>query len=614
MDLDVKWFSMYKRVSDHSWMESGYCKGMRDFQECVNDIEMSDINSSGLKYTWTQKPKGDDGILKKIDRVMANLKFYELFVGACAYFQPYRISDHSPAVLKVPMSSNRKHQPFKFYNVLTHHSRFREIVATGWNVSTSGFWMYKVVKRLKTLKKPLRKLMYEQGNLHDKVKVLRAELDEAQKALDLDPNNLELREDAAAYLLAFNDALLTEERFLSQKAKVEWLKLGDANSAYFYKVVKGQASRNRIDCVTTSEGVCLDGDQVPLIFIDHYTSFLGQPGITTDLDTNGLFSNKLSDEEALHMIRDISNQEVRDAMFSIGDNKAPGPDGYSSAFFKESWEIVGTDITKAVKEFFYQRRILSNRMKDCLQHLVSLNQSAFVLGRRISDNILLTQELMHNYHLDRGVPRCAFKVDIQKAYDTVDWNFLRNVLINFDFYSRMISWIMECVTTTSFSISINGSLHGYFKGKRGLPRFAPRMWDCIRPGRDAEVNLRVFMSVWFSQRIPRHAIHLWLVVNRKLKTQDLLRQWDVKNSGITMFNFPLCEGEPDSHNHLFFGCNSIRFPPFRSVVCKLVFAVLATLYAARRGNRKGECSDNDAPSVLEVAESAYLSSILCLDG
>ncbi|GJU81457.1 putative reverse transcriptase domain-containing protein [Tanacetum coccineum] len=331
--------------------------------------------------------------------------------------------------------------------------------------------------------------------------------------------------------------------FLSQKAKVEWLKLGDANSAYFDKVVKGQASRNRIDCVTTSEGVCLDGDQVPLIFIDHYTSFLGQPGITTDLDMYGLFSNKLSDEEALHMIRDISNQEVCDAMFSIGDNKAPGPDGYSSAFFKESWEIVGTDITKAVKEFFYQR----------------------------------------------GVPRCAFKVDIQKAYDTVDWNFLRNVLINFGFHSRMIGSIMECVTTTLFFISINGSLHVYFKGKQGLRQgemkrgkakvawdvvclpmkegglglrfkldmrvsdiikdgmwawptdwlikypmlsnmnapvltgsddyivlrnhsnmdvrfFVATIWDCIRP-RNAEVNW--FHIVWFSQRIPRHAIHLW---------------------------------------------------------------------------------------------------------
>ncbi|GJY24251.1 probable RNA-dependent RNA polymerase 1 [Tanacetum coccineum] len=77
----------------------------------------------------------------------------------------------------------------------------------------------------------------------------------------------------------------------------------------------------------------------------------------------------------------------------------------------------------------FRSKIISKRIKDCLCDLVSINQSAFVLGRRISDNILLTQELMHNYHLDRGPSRCAFKVDVQIAYDTLDWDFLRKILI-----------------------------------------------------------------------------------------------------------------------------------------------------------------------------------------
>nr|GEU90233.1 hypothetical protein [Tanacetum cinerariifolium] len=80
---------------------------------------------------------------------------------------------------------------------------------------------------------------------------------------------------------------------------------------------------------------------------------------------------------------------------------------------------------------------------------------------------------MHNYHLDRGSPRCAFKVDIQKAYDTVDWDFLRMILHGFGFHDKMVSWIMECVTTSSYSICVNGSLYGYFKGKRGLRQGDP---------------------------------------------------------------------------------------------------------------------------------------------
>ncbi|GKF39418.1 putative reverse transcriptase domain, reverse transcriptase zinc-binding domain protein, partial [Tanacetum coccineum] len=98
-----------------------------------------------------------------------------------------------------------------------------------------------------------------------------------------------------------------------------------------------------------------------------------------------------------------------------------------------------------------------------IKEVVSENQSAFVPGRRISDNILITQELMHNYHRDRGPPRCAFKVDIQKAYDMVDWRFLGTILKSFGFHHTMIKWIMACVTSASFSISINGNIHGFFK-------------------------------------------------------------------------------------------------------------------------------------------------------
>ncbi|GJX90379.1 zinc finger, CCHC-type containing protein [Tanacetum coccineum] len=88
------------------------------------------------------------------------------------------------------------------------------------------------------------------------------------------------------------------------------------------------------------------------LFIDHYTDFLGKEGDTTGLDSVNLFQRRISIEEASHMIREITNKEIHDAIFAMGDNKAPGPDGYSAFFFKEAWDIVGGDIIKAVKEFF----------------------------------------------------------------------------------------------------------------------------------------------------------------------------------------------------------------------------------------------------------------------
>lgn len=486
---------------------------MNEFKSCVNEIEVADVNRSDLHFTWTQKPRGNDGILKKLDRVMANLGFTSMFVGSHAVFKPYRNSDHAPAVLCIPTITKEKPKPFKFFNVLTKHDRFLNVVQEAWNNNHSGFFMYNVVKKLKSLKKPLRKLLIEKGNLHSNVIRIRGVLDQTQMLLDQDPFNQSLRDQEALYVAEFNEAVLMEERFLKQKAKITWLKEGDSNTSFFHKTVKSRVSRSRIDAVTDSTGAILINDDVSEAFVAHYEQFLGLDDGPSEFNEDGLFINCLDDQVASHMVRTVTEREIKEAMFSMGDDKSPGPDGFSAAFFKESWSIVGGDIIKAVQEFFMNgkllkelnhtiialipkvtspsrindyrpisccnvlfkciSKIIANRMKDCLKKLVDINQSAFVPDRSITDNILLTQELMHNYHLDRGAPRCAFKVDIQKAYDTVDWKFLRMILIGYGFHDRMIRWIMECVTTTSFSIFINGNLHGFFRGKRGLRQGDP---------------------------------------------------------------------------------------------------------------------------------------------
>nr|GEV58827.1 hypothetical protein [Tanacetum cinerariifolium] len=451
-------------VEDTSMGSSALDITMREFKECVETMEVMDVQRTGLQYIWNQKPKGKDGILRKLDRVLANLEFLDVFMGAHAVFKPYRISDHSPSVLSIPSLVKEKPKPFKFFNVVILDDRFKDVVRNGWMAQIYGFYMFCVVKKLKGLKKPIR------------------------------------------------------------KAKITWLKEGDSNTAYFHKVIKSRVSWSRIDVVTDANGNVHHNNDVAKAFINHYAIFLGQSGNTSNFTTDNLFPTRLNDSEALNMVRDISSQEVKSAMFSMGNDKSSGPDGFTAAFFKDTWDIIGADVTKAVSEFFTNGRLLkelnhtiialipkvntparvtdyrpisccnvlfkciskiiANRLKDSLKRLVSPNQSAFVSGRCISDNILLTQEIMHNYHLDRGVLRCAFKVDIQKAYDTVDWDFLRVILIGFGFHERMIAWIMECVTTTSFSISINGSLHGYFEGKRGL-RQAKVIKDALDDFKDA---------------------------------------------------------------------------------------------------------------------------------
>ncbi|GJZ76530.1 hypothetical protein Tco_0641202 [Tanacetum coccineum] len=239
-------------------------------------------------------------------------------------------------------------KPFKFANVVTTFPRFKDVVKEGWSDQVCGFYMFRVVKKLKSLKKPLRKLLYDKGNLHDNVNKLRIETARVQQDLDVDPTNQDLRDEEAVYVRAFTEALIMEERFLKQKAKIEWLKVGDSNSAYFHKSVKGCTSRNRIDVVTDLDGDLVTDDGVPAAFVSHYETFLGQPGITSPFDYNNLFLNRLTSDQDMDMIKHVTAQEVKEAIFSMGNDKSPGPNGYTAFFFKECWDIVASDVVCAV--------------------------------------------------------------------------------------------------------------------------------------------------------------------------------------------------------------------------------------------------------------------------
>nr|GFC73188.1 putative RNA-directed DNA polymerase, eukaryota, reverse transcriptase zinc-binding domain protein [Tanacetum cinerariifolium] len=165
-----------------------------------------------------------------------------------------------------------------------------------------------------------------------------------------------------------------------------------------------------------------------------------------------------------------------------------------------SWNVVGDDVCKTIRDFFLNGKLLKevnatvislvskvatpckvsdyrpiaccnviykiiskvicNRIKGSLNDLVDVNQSAFIPSRQISDNILLSQELMRNYHRSRGHAKCAFKIDIEKAYDSVEWDFLANCLKFFGFYDILVKWVMNCVSSASFTINVNGDHKG----------------------------------------------------------------------------------------------------------------------------------------------------------
>lgn len=177
------------------------------------------------------------------------------------------------------------------------------------------------------------------------------------------------------------------------------------------------------------------------------------------------------------LVRPVSNTEIRRAVFSIKSDSAPGADGMTGVFFKSYWHIIGGKITASVKEFFTSgvlpldwnytqlcmlpkktspklmsdlrpislcsvsykiiSKVLCYRLKKCLPQLISETQGAFVSGRLISDNILIAHEMIHALRTNQ---RCktdfmALKTDMSKAYDRVEWDFLKALFLKMGFHA-----------------------------------------------------------------------------------------------------------------------------------------------------------------------------------
>ncbi|KAJ0725658.1 putative endonuclease/exonuclease/phosphatase [Helianthus annuus] len=206
--------------------------GSREFKECVDRVGVFDVNSNGLHFTWSNKQK-KGAIFKKLDRILGNIHLVDSFPMAAAFYLPYRLSDHSPCILKLPSITREKPKPFKFVNLVADKNDFLDEVKRVWCNDISGHKMFQVVKKLKNLKSPMRKLLFKLGNVHEKVKIARKELDDCQRAIDVNPDNDMFLDQHGVLLAKYKEAVYDEGVFLQQKAKVEWLNLGDSNSKYF---------------------------------------------------------------------------------------------------------------------------------------------------------------------------------------------------------------------------------------------------------------------------------------------------------------------------------------------------------------------------------------------
>ncbi|GFZ07066.1 hypothetical protein Acr_19g0000030 [Actinidia rufa] len=462
-----------------------------DFMKCCcYDIGISDLRSTGVFFTWS-----NNTVWSKLDRAMVNVKWgQEGLLAQVNFGLPGKFSDHSPCVITLFGDNDQGPRPFKFFNMWTKHEDFLNVVDSSWSMQVEGTAMFKLCRKLKVLKGPL-KALNKMHFSHISARAAAAEEDllQVQQQLHDNPTDSSLQIRVASLKKQSFRLAEADRSFCLQVAEAKYLKNCDKGTKFFHDLIKNNRAKSQIVALTKEDGSSTTSIQQPVL-----------------------------------------DKEIKSALFSIGDDKAPGPDGYSSCFFKSAWSIVGPDVCAAVKEFFVSGKILKQlnhavialvpktasasrveefrpiaccnviykviskilaaRLSPILESLIDPGQSAFVPNRSMVENIYMVQELLRKYCWNRISPRCIMKVDLRKAYDTVNWNFLEDVLSGLGFPALFIQWIMQCVSTTSYSISINGSLHGFFKGKQ-----VEISWRRLRPSQGsvrADFHSDIWVFLW----------------------------------------------------------------------------------------------------------------------
>ncbi|XP_074288508.1 uncharacterized protein LOC141613665 [Silene latifolia] len=371
---------------------------MKHFQECVSLCGMEDINATGALYTWSNKQEPNARVYSRLDRAMGNQEWLDDFGDYMAHFHPEGLFDHCPCTVKY-----------------------------------KGTKMFSMVKKLKALKPVLKKLNTTCfSDIENSTTIASRALEEIQEKLVDNPRDFDLIQQELDLSGDLKGLITARDSFLTQKAKLQWSLEGDLNTSYFHRAIKKRIMLNKVFQIEDMQGVlCTEGGSIQDAFLTYYQKLL------------------------------VTSAEVKACLFSIPSCKSPGPDGYNSQFYKDAWDVVGDEICASIINFFDSGQLLSQinatvitlipkidrptsvvhyrpisccnvlykviskilcaRLALVLHDIISKNQGAFVKGRSILENILICQDLVRMYNRKAASPRCMFKLDLQKAYDSIEW-------------------------------------------------------------------------------------------------------------------------------------------------------------------------------------------------
>ena len=314
----------------------------RDFNEFIDEASLREYNLKGMKYTYMTN-RGGECKWSRIDRVLVCSKVFNKWPNACVRALHRDLSDHSPLIMSL-VDTNFGLKPFRWFDSWVDRLGCQEFVKSVLVGSHFEGPSDKILSmKLKSLRNRL-KVWYKHCKIKEDEDVnrLRAEKEEYEILME----NKELEEQDlwvwSECKKSLEEIELHRSRDIKQKSRVKWASLGDENTAFFHAVVNGRKARNAIPGLEVNgEWVSkptLVKKEVMRFFRDHFREdFAHRPS----LECVGIKTVK--EEDCDFLIASFSKQEIKDAVFECGSNKAPGPDGFNFRFVKKYWPLLSND-------------------------------------------------------------------------------------------------------------------------------------------------------------------------------------------------------------------------------------------------------------------------------